>query len=354
MRRASQEGFTVIELLITLFIAVAFLVSGWQLYSLIIRDGGNSRMQARASNVAYEYIRKYSSTAQTPCKQQSPLTASPITVDGLGNATVSVAVTCPNANTSAISKVTVTVSYSAASGTETVSESTFINATSGKTLESGLVGWWPLNQSTADATAGGNTGTKTASGVSDATGQKGFATSAFAFNGTSGAITLTDTTALNFGTGAGQSMTISLWYNASGSSTAFQSIFSRRDSSSANTDYSIFTETNTLKFGIGTSGDSCAWAGASATEPSRGSWHHVVGIVNQTGTTSGVKNLWIDGVKIGSCNYAQKGVSTTPARIGAANSSIGAYFQGSVDDLRFYNRALVESEIVSLYGLGAH
>ena len=51
-------GFTTVELLVTLFIAAAFLMSGYQLYSMIIRDGGEARARAKASNVAYEYLQK--------------------------------------------------------------------------------------------------------------------------------------------------------------------------------------------------------------------------------------------------------------------------------------------------------
>ena len=64
---AAQNGFTVVELLITLFIAAAFLVSGYQLFNLIIKDGGQTRAESRASNVAYDYLRKYSSSAVFPC-----------------------------------------------------------------------------------------------------------------------------------------------------------------------------------------------------------------------------------------------------------------------------------------------
>jgi prepilin-type N-terminal cleavage/methylation domain-containing protein len=90
-----QSGFTAVELLITLFVAAAFLVAGYQLYNVIIKDSGNTRAQARASNVAYDYMRRYSPSATNPCTAQTPLTDAPISVAGIGSATVTVAISCP-------------------------------------------------------------------------------------------------------------------------------------------------------------------------------------------------------------------------------------------------------------------
>ena len=46
MKKNINQGFTTIELLVTLFIAAAFLASGYQLYSVILQDGGDARAQA--------------------------------------------------------------------------------------------------------------------------------------------------------------------------------------------------------------------------------------------------------------------------------------------------------------------
>jgi len=35
-----QAGFSAVELLITLFVAAAFLVAGYSLYNVVIKDGG--------------------------------------------------------------------------------------------------------------------------------------------------------------------------------------------------------------------------------------------------------------------------------------------------------------------------
>lgn len=106
-----QSGFTAVELLVTLFVAAAFLVAGYQLYNVVIKDGGQTRAQSRASNVAYDYMRRYSASASTPCSSSTPLSGSPITVAGLGATTITVALTCPYASLTTITKITVTVLY---------------------------------------------------------------------------------------------------------------------------------------------------------------------------------------------------------------------------------------------------
>jgi prepilin-type N-terminal cleavage/methylation domain-containing protein len=109
--RTSQEGFTIIELLITLFIAVAFLVSGYQLYNLIIKDSGQARADSNASSVAYDYIRRYTASATSPCTATTPLSNASISVGGLSNVLITVAITCPYTATTTLSKIDVVILY---------------------------------------------------------------------------------------------------------------------------------------------------------------------------------------------------------------------------------------------------
>ncbi|NTW61532.1 prepilin-type N-terminal cleavage/methylation domain-containing protein [Candidatus Saccharibacteria bacterium] len=119
-----QSGFSAVELLITLFIAAAFLMSGYQLYSTIIKKGASTRAQTKASNVLYDYLTRYKDSATSPCTIQNPLTDSSITVDTLSNVTVSVAITCPYTSITSISKVQVTLKYN--NPQQTISNATFV------------------------------------------------------------------------------------------------------------------------------------------------------------------------------------------------------------------------------------
>jgi prepilin-type N-terminal cleavage/methylation domain-containing protein len=120
-----QSGFTAVELLITLFVAAAFLVTGYQLYTIIIKDSGNTRAQARAANVAYDYIRRYSPSASISCSASTPVNNAPITVSGLQNVTVIVTYTCPYPSTPTITAVDVVVNYNTPQ--QSVEYKTYVN-----------------------------------------------------------------------------------------------------------------------------------------------------------------------------------------------------------------------------------
>jgi len=123
-----ESGFTAVELLITLFVAAAFLIASYQLFNLVIKDGGAIRAQSRAANVAYDYMRRYAaSTPTVPCVASTPLNTSPITVDGLSNVTITVTVTCPLAITNSLSKVESVITYNAPP--QTVRYATFVSST---------------------------------------------------------------------------------------------------------------------------------------------------------------------------------------------------------------------------------
>jgi len=112
-RTNTQAGFSAVELLITLFVAAAFIITGYQLYSIVIKDGADARQRAKASNIAYELLRKYSSQATNPCTTVTPSPAPSVPSNsGLANAHATVTFSCPyGASNTAVSKVQVTLTY---------------------------------------------------------------------------------------------------------------------------------------------------------------------------------------------------------------------------------------------------
>ncbi|MEI6054345.1 MAG: prepilin-type N-terminal cleavage/methylation domain-containing protein [Candidatus Saccharibacteria bacterium] len=121
-----RPGFTAVELLITLFIAAAFLMSGYQLYSMIIRDGGEARARAKASNIAYEYLQIYKAKAKNPCPTATPIeNVTQTTNDILSDITISATITCPYVETPSLSKISVTVKYNKPE--QEVTNATYIN-----------------------------------------------------------------------------------------------------------------------------------------------------------------------------------------------------------------------------------
>lgn len=133
-----SKGFSAVELLITLFIAAAFLICGYQLYDLIIKDSGETRTQARASNLAYDYLQQYKLKAENPCNESIaglPNDQEVPDVDKLSNVRLTVAITCPYDNVPAgetptpvttLSKVSVTITYGTGINAKTVNTATYV------------------------------------------------------------------------------------------------------------------------------------------------------------------------------------------------------------------------------------
>jgi Tfp pilus assembly protein PilE len=108
-----EAGFSAVELLITLFIAAAFLMTAYQLYTIIISDGGDARTQAKASNIAYDNLRKYTPFASNPCVTYTPATQPTVPSGALPTPnSITVNITCPGTTgTTSVSKVNVSVKY---------------------------------------------------------------------------------------------------------------------------------------------------------------------------------------------------------------------------------------------------
>jgi prepilin-type N-terminal cleavage/methylation domain-containing protein len=143
--KPKQSGFSAVELLITLFIAAVFLMSGFELYAAIIKNGADARRLASASSVMSDYIQRYKSTATNPCTVQTPLTNSSITVSGLSNVTITIAINCPYNSGSytpettpqTVSEIVATVKYGTPQ--QTVSNATFVSNQNSGIVTSGLV-----------------------------------------------------------------------------------------------------------------------------------------------------------------------------------------------------------------------
>lgn len=117
VRSNRLSGFSAIELLITLFIAAAFLATGYQLYSVVLKSGVTSRSRALASNIAYDALRRYSAQATNPCTALTPTPLPTIPANsGITNAAITVTFSCPYGTTSPTSKLQVTVTYGSSGG----------------------------------------------------------------------------------------------------------------------------------------------------------------------------------------------------------------------------------------------
>jgi prepilin-type N-terminal cleavage/methylation domain-containing protein len=111
----NQAGFSAVELLITLFIAAVFVSTGYQLYSVVIKNGSETNQRAIASGIAYENLRRYAPKSTNPC---TPLAPSPTptipTGTNLPNAAIAVTYSCPYGSGGTgglVTRVAVSVTY---------------------------------------------------------------------------------------------------------------------------------------------------------------------------------------------------------------------------------------------------
>lgn len=112
MIRPNERGFSAIELLITLFVGVAFVATGYQIYTIVIQNNGDARTRAKASNIAYDMLRKYGAQATNPCTAVTPTPTPTLPSDsGLSNAAVTVTISCPFGGLSGTAKVAVRITY---------------------------------------------------------------------------------------------------------------------------------------------------------------------------------------------------------------------------------------------------
>ncbi|MGB4767622.1 MAG: prepilin-type N-terminal cleavage/methylation domain-containing protein [Candidatus Saccharimonas sp.] len=106
----NESGFTVVELLIALVVAVLLLGSGYQLYTTVLRDSGGTQRRANADNAAYQLLRQYQANIGATCSVSNATPAVPSTAN-LPGSTASVAISCPFGTSSSISLVRVTITY---------------------------------------------------------------------------------------------------------------------------------------------------------------------------------------------------------------------------------------------------
>jgi hypothetical protein len=97
--------------------------------------------------------------------------------------------------------------------------------------------------------------------------------------------------------------------------------------------------------------DASTQFGINSTAYDPGQWHHLAGVVDNTAKTV---TLYVDGLPVGSTPYTgnPRDYGTLPYYIGTSNHDASAYnwyFDGMIDDVRIFDRALSATEVETLY-----
>ena len=219
----------------------------------------------------------------------------------------------------------------------------------GKT-ENGLVAFYPFNGNANDESGNGNNGT--VSGATLVADRKGNANSAYSFDGND-YINLGNRDSLTLGA-AGSSYAIGLWFKTTGNVGPWADVLIA----------SGYSRTNALDpFDMLLAGDGriCwminnsntgVYQICSTSTYNNNQWHHAVGLRNDE-----IMSLYIDGQLVAGPETFPLGNATSNVNVYIGiytlnNPDAGEYFHGSIDDVRIYNRALTDAEVLALYNEG--
>ena len=108
---AKQQGFSTVELLISLFIAAAFIGTGFQLFSVVTKDSNKARLRAAAASIVDTTIQERMGNAGSPCAPPLAPTTIDIPTAELPQGTATITYSCPYGDSSKTTRINVAVKY---------------------------------------------------------------------------------------------------------------------------------------------------------------------------------------------------------------------------------------------------
>jgi hypothetical protein len=207
-------------------------------------------------------------------------------------------------------------------------------------LTNGLIGYWPFCGNANDISGNGNNGTPM-NGVSLTTDRFGNANSAYSFDGINDNITVQNSTSFQT-----NSWSVSSWFKTS--FLGYNRITSKDSPSNPYNDMSLIVQNGFLYISSSVNGQLNSPQPICNTFVADNNWHHVIAT-----RSSGTFYIYIDGVLCISVNdnFTQLSNSNT-FYIGSPSPYPSQYFNGKLDDIGIWNRALTASEIQQLYTQG--
>jgi len=220
-----------------------------------------------------------------------------------------------------------------------------ISGTAYADLNEGLLASYPFNGNANDESGNGNDGT--VNGATLTEDRFGIANSAYIFDGVANKIVVKDTPLLNFG---GTELSIAVWVKTTQTG-IWKRIVTKRAATNAGNWYSLAVFDGKARFEV-----SATVEFDSISHVNDGNWHSIV--VTRNPSNNDLFSMYIDGILESTMVGEKRNLNTdvdTPLEIGTwttekYNSTV---YNGLIDDVRIYNRALSESEIGELYQLGS-
>lgn len=223
------------------------------------------------------------------------------------------------------------------------------------TLQNGLVGYWPFCGNANDASGNNNNGT--VNGATLTTDRFGNANSAYSFDGVNDYIEVLSNSALSMQ----QSGTISCWFFKPNYNSRYEALVVKEgvyNNNQCNYKFQL-SFGNEMAFAADPRGvTGCNNVnGCYPNYLTTGTWHQVIGVI----TPQSLK-FYMDGVLYGdttilsSNNLVTNNLPLSFGRLPFIDPTLigneRMYFDGKLDDIAIYNRALSASEVQQLYSLG--
>ena len=219
-------------------------------------------------------------------------------------------------------------------------------------LDAGLVAYYPFSGNANDSSGNGNNGEVTNAVLTkDRFGMDG---RAYYFDGKRARIALkTIDLSKSFGPLSDTAeFSISVWIKASDITSKMYHTICRQEGPEVSRPDWIFAfqdSGKTLSFGTKQDYYSELDIKIDPNKFADSSWHHL----SATISCCYGRSIYLDGVKIGADDYVRTGTIKYKEKLGAigstsALSQITEFFYGSIDELRYYNRALNADEVKAL------
>jgi hypothetical protein len=214
-------------------------------------------------------------------------------------------------------------------------------------LSTGLVGHWPLDNGSGttatDVSGNGNDGTlQNMDPATDwITGVIG--SYALDFDGADDFVDLFSPGILRLD---GSSMTVSAWIRVNSFTEPFHTVVSWGDDTWRLHRAGL---SNTIRFGINGYSNPPSGGVSGTTDVTDGQWYHIVGVFDDLANEL---SIYTNSIRenVSSYNYSIGDTSVSGVRIGHnAMRSGDRHWNGSIDDIRIYNRALSDCEVQALY-----
>ena len=216
---------------------------------------------------------------------------------------------------------------------------------------SGLVGWWNMDRNQVlgtnlnDLSTSNNDGTIT--GATLVTGKIG---QSLNFDGSDDGVAISGSTVY---VANGVAYTASAWVKVTDfSPNSYPHILVLRSNTTEPWELILSDQVSYLGISIGSANDWAKGKSDTAAATLTNGWHHVA-VTYSGGDRTVLSNFtgYLDGVSFSFSAAGGYSVLTQTSSIGSTNGAGGSlnFFEGAIDDVRVYNRALSASEVANLY-----